>query len=258
MEHAHILPLLGLAAFAAGFVDAVAGGGGLIQLPALLVLMPTIPIPTLFGSNKFSSICGTSVALCRYTRSVVIPWRLALPAAFIAFAFSMLGARALTAFPTHYLRPVIVALFVGIAIHTFRHRSLGTDAESTSSPSAGSLALWFACAGIGFYDGFFGPGTGQFLILALVTLASMNFLHATASAKVVNFATNLAAVIYFGSRGEILFSIALPMAACNILGGWMGARAAILKGSPFIRRVFLGVVMLLIAKLTFDMLSPLF
>jgi uncharacterized membrane protein YfcA len=247
-----ILACLCLAAFLAGFVDAVAGGGGLVQLPALLMLVPTAPIPMLFGTNKVSSICGTSVALFRYTRSVQIPWRQVLPGALLAFVASILGARALTIFPPHHLRPVIAILFALVAVQTIRHHDMGTRENRSDLRANARLWLLVAFAAIGFYDGFFGPGTGQFLILAMVTLTGMTFLEATASAKVINFSTNLAAVIYFAHRGDVLWTLAIPMAMSNVLGGWMGARAAILKGNRFIRRVFLGMILALVLKLLWE------
>lgn len=246
-----MVTLLLLCAFSllAGFVDSVVGGGGLIQLPALLILLPGVSVPTLFGTNKMAAIAGTSVAAYRYSRHVTIDWKLVGPAAAAAFIFSSLGSRTITLLKPAFLRPVVLVLLVAVAIYVFVVKDLGLIHKPKH---AQRKAVWLGIltgAVIGFYDGFFGPGTGSFLIFIFVGIFGFDFLAASAGAKVINLATNLASVLYFGVTGHILYGVALPMAACNIAGSIAGTRLAILKGSRFVRVFFLVVVAALIVKL---------
>lgn len=251
------IALLCLAAFAAGFVDAIAGGGGLIQLPALLLVLPQFPIPMLFGSNKLASIMGTGTAVAQYARKLPIAWKVILPSAVAAFAGSGLGARVLTMVSTQYLRPIIIVLLVGVSAYLLKKRDLGSQ-EKPALPYRKQLAIGLAAGfGIGFYDGAFGPGTGSFLIFVLVSMLGMGFLRASASAKVINFATNLAAVLYFAYSGNILYQYALPMAAANMLGGYTGSHMAMLRGNRFVARVFLFSVALVVIKLAADLIGSL-
>jgi uncharacterized membrane protein YfcA len=249
------MTLLILSAFLAGFVDAVVGGGGLIQLPALFVFLPAaaaVEVPAVMGTNKFSSICGTSIAALQYALKVRFQWRVLGPAALCAFVGSFIGARAVSLLNPAFIRPVILLLLVIVAIFTYARKNFG---QARRSKLSGPVQFW-AAAGvgllIGFYDGFFGPGTGSFLILAFVGVFGFDFLLASASAKVVNLATNLAAVGWFASIGKILYFYAIPMALANIAGAAIGARLAILKGNEFVRKFFLGVVLLLIARFAYE------
>jgi len=238
----------------AGFVDSVVGGGGLIQLPALLILLPGVSVPTLFGTNKMAAVAGTGVATYRYSRHVTIDWKLVGPAAAAAFVFSSLGSRTVTLLEPAFLRPIVLVLLVLVAIYVFVVKDLGLVHQPKH---AQRKAVWLGIltgAVIGFYDGFFGPGTGSFLIFIFVGIFGFDFLSASASAKVLNLATNLASVLYFGATGHILYRVALPMAACNILGSFVGTRLAILKGSRFVRIFFLIVVGALITKLAHQIL----
>lgn len=239
-------------AFIAGFIDAIVGGGGLIQLPALLIIMPTAPIVTMIGTNKLSSICGTGVALWQYTRKIAINWRIILPTALAAFIFSFLGARTVSVIKPDGLRPIIIVLLVLVAIYTFIRKDFGGLAISQEHIQHRRWLAVLAGAVIGFYDGFLGPGTGSFLIFSFIIILGLDFLSASASAKAVNFATNLSALIYFGATGQINYLIALPMAVFNILGSVVGSRLAMLKGSKFVRILFLVVVWGVIAKLGYD------
>ena len=253
MEPANIALACGVA-FLAGFVDAVAGGGGLIQLPALLLLLPEAGVVTLLGTNKVASACGTGAALLRYSRQIAIPWRVVLPAAGLAFLGSMGGARGSTLLPAVALKPIVVGLLFAVAAWTTLRRDLGTEPRP-ARPHAGLVAAFIGLL-LGFYDGFFGPGTGTFLLFLFVSTLSLDFLAASSSAKVVNLATNLAALVVFLPRGNVLWALALPMAAFNVLGATLGARAAIARGSPFVRRVFQGVTAALLLKLAADVLVP--
>jgi uncharacterized membrane protein YfcA len=240
------------AAFLAGFVDAVAGGGGLIQLPALLAAYPEAPVPELLGTNKVASFAGTSSALWRYARAVAVPWRAAGPAAATALVGSYTGARLAGYMPSAWMRPVVIVLLAAVAVYTMRRKDLG------DAPTEPRIAGWAGGAliggALGLYDGFFGPGTGTFLLVAFVTLQGLDFLSANAGAKLVNVATNLAAIAAFASAGQVRWELALPMAACNVAGAQLGSRLALRSGAPFVRRVLLVVVTALLVKLTWDAL----
>ena len=248
-----VLPVLCASAFLAGFFDAIVGGGGLVQLPALLVLLPDVPVATVLGTNKLTSLMGTSVAVTQYTRHLRLEWPVVLPATLAAFGFSFLGARAASLVTTALFRPVIFLLLIGVAAYVFWKKDFGTASTARlvgRRQLLGSLGVGVV---LGFYDGIFGPGTGSFLIFAFIGLFGLSFLSASASAKVVNAATNLSAVAYFASTQHILYSAALPMAGFNILGSLLGTRLAILRGSRFIRVLFLSIISLIILKFGFDL-----
>ncbi len=248
----HTIVLLGVAAFLAGFVDAVVGGGGLIQLPALLILFPHIAIATLFGTNKMASIAGTTVAGIQYGRRIAIPWKSVLPGAIAAGIFSFLGARAVQFLQPSVLRPLILVLLIGVGLYTYLNKDFGTAQPSKIAIQYRTIAMILVGGTLGFYDGFFGPGTGSFLIFAFIGVLGFDFLKASASAKILNWATNFTALLAFASAHQVLYSLALPMAVCNIAGSLLGARLAILKGNAFIRVLFLSIVGVLITKLVYD------
>ncbi len=241
--------LMALASLLAGFVDAVAGGGGLLQIPALMVLFPGLPPATLLGTNKLVSICGTAVAAWRYTRSHLLPWRtLRLPLV-LAFAGSALGAYVATQIAPGYIRLVVLAAVAAVALVTLRYPQIGL-AERSVTRHAGGLLLCVLL--IGLYDGFVGPGTGTFLIFALTALWGRSFLQASAASKAINLATNLSALLVFAWHGHIHVQLAAPLLIANMLGGWLGARVAIRRGAPFVRAIFLCVVFLVMARLAVD------
>lgn len=238
----------------AGFIDAVVGGGGLIQLPAVMILLPGVPLPTLLGTNKFAAVCGTSVAVQHYARHVSIDWWMIAPAAVSAGLFAFIGSHAVTLLNPVLLRPLVLVLLVGVAIYVFAVKELGLIHKAKHGPQR---ARWLAViigAVIGFYDGFFGPGTGSFLIFAFVGVFGFNFLSASASAKAVNWTTNVASLLYFAMNGNVLYGIGFAMAASNVVGATLGARVAIAKGSRFVRVFFLVIVCGLIAKLAHTLL----
>jgi uncharacterized protein len=248
--------LLCLAAFFAGFVDSIAGGGGLIQLPALFVFLPpaiAARVPQVMGINKFSAICGTTVATVQYARKVDLQWKLLRPMMVGAFVFSYLGAMAVSLINPQLIKPVILVLLIVVAVYTYT-RKRTSPARTLNLPEGFRTAVAFAvgCA-IGFYDGFFGPGTGTFLLIAFVGLFALDFLQASAHAKAINLTTNIAAVTRFASQGDIPYSYAIPMALSNIVGSFIGSHMAILKGSEFVRKFFLTVVLLLIARFAYEM-----
>lgn len=250
-----LLAMLGVAAFVAGFIDSVVGGGGLVQIPVLFTLLPQQAPATLFGTNKFASVFGTTNAAWRYARRVSMPWRTTLPAAAAAFACSYLGAMAVSWLPRDLLRPLILVLLVAAAAYTFVKKDFGAIHGPTQSGRR-ELAYAMLLGGIiGFYDGFFGPGTGSFLIFLFIRFFGFDFLHASAAAKIVNVATNLAALAYFAPNGHLLWQAAILMAMCNVGGSFAGTHLALRHGSGFVRHVFLIVVSLLILKFAWDTFS---
>ncbi|MFI4979351.1 MAG: sulfite exporter TauE/SafE family protein, partial [Nevskiales bacterium] len=229
-------------AFLAGFVDAVVGGGGLVQIPALFVLMPQLSPALLFGTNKFAAVWGTLSAALQYARRVPPIWHTVLPASAAALLFSFLGAHTVSAINPALLRPLILVLLVTVLGYTLWKKDFG----ALHAPRLGrAQQLWIGLATgalIGFYDGFFGPGTGSFLIFAFVGLFGFSFLIASASAKVVNVVTNFAALAWFISHGEVLYATAVPMALCNVAGSLAGSHLALRRGSGFVRGLFIVVV----------------
>ncbi len=247
-----LIAAVACAALFAGLIDAVVGGGGLIQIPALFTLLPREVPATLFGTNKIASVFGTANAAWRYARRVRMPWATTLPAALAAFAFSYCGAAAVAWLPRGMLRPLVLILLIAAAAYTYwrkdfgaLHRPLHTGWRETVYALAGGAA-------IGFYDGFFGPGAGSFLILLFIRFFGFDFLHASAAAKVVNVATNLAALGFFLPNGYYLPAAALVMAIANVVGSIIGTQLALQHGSRFVRKVFLVVVGALIVKFAWD------
>ena len=241
-------------AFLAGLVDAVAGGGGLIQVPALLAVFPSLPPSILLGTNKLSAITGTTIATLRYGWSVPIHWRMILPAAMLAGAGAVLGAKAVTLINPVALRPLLLVLLVSMAVYTVARPKLGENLDPPPV-ALGNASFLSLCAIFGFYDGFFGPGAGSVMMFALVRWFGYDFLRAAASTKVLNLASNFGALVLFVATGNVLYAVALPMAALNVAGGFLGAHFAVRRGSRFIRTVFLVVVMALTVKVFVDMLK---
>jgi uncharacterized membrane protein YfcA len=246
------LALLCVAAFAAGLIDAVVGGGGLIQIPALFAVMPQAAAATVFGTNKLASVFGTAIAALRYSRRIAIPWRVALPAAGAAFALAYCGAMTVSLLPKEWLRPLVLLLLIVVAVYTFLRKDFGR-VESRRLTGKRELAAALACGGaIGFYDGFFGPGTGSFLIFVFVRVFGYDFLRASSAAKVVNAATNVAALLYFAPHGEGIWRLGAAMALFNVGGAVVGTRLALAHGAVFVRRAFLAVAVVLIFKFALD------
>lgn len=244
-----------LAAFAAGVIDAMAGGGGLIQVPALFAAYPSAPHTQLLGTGKLAGLAGASSAALRYLRHVRLDTRLVGVAAATAFACALLGAGLATLVPPAKFRALVPLLLTLVLAYTLLHRDFG-DRHRPSARGGRDLALAGAGAGaIGLYDGFFGPGTGSFLIFLFVRFFGFDFLHASASAKVVNVATNLAAIAYFVPNGYWLPVLAAAMAVANLAGSTTGTWLALRHGSAFVRRVFLIVVGVLIVKFAWDTLA---
>jgi uncharacterized membrane protein YfcA len=243
---------LSLAAGFAGFVDAVAGGGGLVQLPALLIGISDKPIPMILGTNKIPSIFGTSSAAASYFRKVRPDLRLTVTMAIPALIGSIEGAHLAAHFPTAVFHPLILILLVLVGIYTWRKPDLGLS-ERLRFTHITRLWIVAACGlTIGFYDGLFGPGTGTFLVFLLVIVVGYEFLKASATAKLVNIATNFGAILTFQLTGHIWWRLGLALAVANVSGALVGSRLAIRGGSPLVRKIFLIVVAVLIAKLSYS------
>jgi hypothetical protein len=245
------LALVLLAALTAGFVDAVVGGGGLVQLPALLLVPGLSPVQAL-ATNKLGSILGTTTSAVTYYRRAHPDLRTALPMAAVALLSSFLGASIAALLPADVFKPVIVVALVGIGAFTLLRPSLG---DVTALRHAGRRHHGVAAAVgavIGFYDGVLGPGTGSFLVFAMVSLLGYDFLAASAKAKIVNCATNLGALLFFVPHGSVFWGLGLLLGGANTVGAYLGARTATTRGSRFIRVAFLVVVTALIGRLGWD------
>lgn len=236
------LILLCLFAFSAGFVDAIAGGGGLIQTPAAFVLLPQFPVATVIGTLKIPAISGTSFAVIQYLKKVVINWQLAGIMCSTAFIAAFVGSELLTMVSNRFMKPVIFIILIIVAIYTYAKKDFGQHTEKSHTVKRQTLYAFLVSLLIGFYDGFIGPGAGSFLVLAFISLLGFDFLHASANAKLVNMSTNLGSILLFLLKGTILWSVAIPMAICNGLGGILGARLAIAKGNRFIRVFFMIII----------------
>lgn len=239
-------------AFLAGLIDAAVGGGGLIQLPGLFGVLPRELPAALLGTNKFASIWGTASATLSYLKRIRIPWAVILPAAVCAFAGSFAGARIVHWLPADWVRPLVIALLAVMLIYAWLRPSFGAD-DAGRQLTRRDVSTGMLLGGvIGFYDGIFGPGTGTFLVFLFVRFFHFDFLRATACAKVVNLATNAAALVFFIPAKLVLFSYAIPMALANIAGAQVGSRLALRGGNVWIRRLFLLLAIILLARLSWQ------
>lgn len=244
--------VLAAAAFLAGLIDAVVGGGGLIQIPALFSTLQTVSPATLLGTSKLAGIWGTGAAAVSFARRIKIEWSTAAPAAGAAFVLSFLGAYTVTKIPPDFIRKLLPFILVAVAIYTLKKKDLGTHhAPVHAGWQEKSLAVLIG-GSIGFYDGFFGPGTGSFLVFLFVRVFGYNFLSAAAVSKIVNVACNLAALLWFGYSGHLLWKVGIMMAVLNVAGSLIGSRLALRHGSGFVRKIFLFVVSALILKTGYD------
>lgn len=250
-----VLVFLAVAALAAGFVDAVVGGGGLIQLPALLVALPGASPVQLLATNKLGSICGTTTSAITYLRRIRPDLRTALPLAGAAFAGSAGGAALAFLISKEAFNPLILLVLVLVGGYTLARPTMGQlqrlrfGAHRPRRHLAVALLIGLL---VGGYDGILGPGTGSFFVFALVSALGYGFLEASAKAKIANLATNLAALVVFVPQGAVIWSVGLLMGACNILGGYLGARVAVARGSGFVRVFFVVVVIAFVLKIGYD------
>jgi uncharacterized membrane protein YfcA len=242
------LILILFAAFSSGCIDAIVGGGGLIQTPALFTLYPDVAPATLLGTGKVAGIAGTSNAAWRYSRKLQIPWRALLPLVLLVLIMSAGGALVATLVPPKIFRPLVPMLLLGVLIYILRNKDLGDAHQPRAFQRQHHVWAALLIGAIGFYDGFFGPGTGSFLMFVFVRLYGYDFLNAAASARVLNVATNLAALLYFASQGHVLWHLAISMAVANVAGSMLGTRLALRGGSGFVRKIFIVVVSALILR----------
>ena len=247
-----LLPL----AFLAGLIDSAVGGGGLIQLPGIFSIYPNQAPTILHGTNKLASFSGTSVATWRYARHVRLRWQMLFGAVVMALIFSYLGAKTIPYLPKEYLRPIMLVLMILMVIYTFHKKDMGHVHEPKFSQKHEIFAGLALGATIGFYDGFFGPGTGSLLAFAFVKWFGFDFLSATAHSKVVNLSTNFAALAFFVPHGYLLWGIGLAMGAVNILGALVGTHVVTRYGSPLIRKILIVVLCVIISKFAYDTILP--
>jgi len=241
-----------MASFLAGFVDAIVGGGGLIQTPAAMILMPNLSVASIIGSLKIPAFSGTSFAAFQYLKKVDMNWKLLLIMSVLAFCSAFLGSTALTMVSNDFMKPLLFFILIALAIYTFKKKDFGQHQEKDHSSKKQIIYAVIISILVGFYDGFIGPGTGSFLVLGFVAILGFDFLHASANAKMVNLATNFGSICLFVLKGKIVWAFAIPMAFCNALGGWIGAKIAIRKGNGFIRVFFLIVVVGTLIRFGYD------
>lgn len=254
MEIDLILSLL-FFAFCAGAIDAAVGGGGLIQIPALMGALPHYATATVFGTNKLASICGTASAAWSYLRRVKLQWKLLVVIGVTACISSFGGAACVALIPQSFLRPFVLFMLIVIAIYTFTKKKFGQVHEQQEVTRKVLILAGVGGLLIGFYDGIFGPGTGSFFIFYFIRYLKVDFLHASALSKIGNFMTNFAALSFFIPTGHVLFQLGLMMAVANVAGSLIGVKMALKYGSGFIRILFLILVSILICRLGYQMIT---
>jgi uncharacterized protein len=246
------LILVALASGLAGFVDSIVGGGGLVLVPALFAVFPNAHPATLFGTNKGASVWGTAMATWQYSRRVTLHWRALAPAALAGFLASLAGAWLVTEISPTFLRKVLPAILLLVLIYTVLKKEMGRYHAPRFSGTREALVACAIGALIGFYDGFFGPGTGSFFVFLMVRLLGYDFLHASASAKLLNTATNISAIMLFAIKGHVWWHLVVVMAVANVLGSLAGTHLALKHGTGFVRGVFIAVMSALILKTGYD------
>ncbi|MBX9785630.1 MAG: TSUP family transporter [Chitinophagaceae bacterium] len=255
MTDVWILILVCAGALLSGFIDAVVGGGGLIQVPLLLILFPQFTHVQVIATNRFASLAGTSVAAFHYLRNVGVDTAVVATAGIASAITAFGGTFVMKLIAPETFKPILLLVIVVLAIYTFTKKDFGID----HLPRYKGAKLLVVCgligAALGFYNGFIGPGTGSLLVFSLVSIAGMSFLHASSSSKVINAIADAASLVGFFLSKAVVFKIAIPMMLCNMLGGYIGSKAALLKGNSFIRYVFLLVMIILIVRLGWDVLK---
>ena len=249
--------ILCFVAFAAGFVDAIVGGGGLIQTPTSILLLPQFPVATVIGSLKIPSFSGTAFAAYHYIKKQQVDWKLLGVMMCVAMMASFSGSQLLTIVSNGFMKPLLLVVLVFVAIYTYSKKNFGHHTHKNHTEKTKTLFGIGISLIIGFYDGFIGPGAGSFLVLAFVSLMGYDFLHASAKAKMVNLATNAGSIILFLIKGKIIWAISIPMAICNAFGGIIGAKLAINRGNKFIRIFFLIIIIATLLRYAWDVFKPL-
>jgi len=248
--------LLALAGFGAGWVDAVVGGGGLIQLPALVLGIPGASPAQILATNKLGSVCGTTVSSATYYRKVRPDPRTFVPLMLFAFAGAAGGAFVASSIPKSAFNPIILVVLVFVGSYILLQPKIGHVTELRFAGHHHTIAAVLAGVVIGFYDGALGPGTGSFFVFALVGLLGYNFLEASAKARMANWATNVAALAVFIPQGVVMWRIGLLMGGCNLLGAFFGARTAVSRGAGFVRVIFIVVVSAFTIRIGSDVIGP--
>ena len=248
----YIIIILCIASFFAGFIDAIVGGGGLIQTPVALILLPNTSVSAIIGTLKIPAFSGTSFAANQYLKRVEMNWKLLIVMMFLAVPSAFLGSTLLTYVSNDFMKPLLLIVLSLLVVYTYVQKNFGQQVVKTHSAIVQIYYAVIISFIIGFYDGFIGPGTGSFLVLAFIALLGFDFLQASANAKMVNLATNFGSICLFVIKGKIIWAIALPMAFCNAFGGWIGAKLAIKKGNSFIRILFLVVVIGTLIRFGYD------
>ncbi|WP_417289305.1 TSUP family transporter [Corynebacterium variabile] len=257
------LLILVLGAVLAGGVDAVIGGGGLVLIPLILACAPGLPAQVALGTNKFTAVFGTASAGLRMVRTVRIDWRAVRLCAPLAGLCSAGGALMASAVSSDVLRPVVVVLMLAAGTFVALRPSFGRDTgatgasgvDATPRPSRRRLALGLGLiALIGAYDGFFGPGTGMFLVIVFTALMSRTLIQSLAMTKLVNTATNIGGLVVFAAGGHVLWLLGIVLAVFNVLGAQVGAKIVLDRGTGFVRIALLVLIVVMSAKLIVDML----
>lgn len=249
MTYDTVLLSLGFFAFCGGLIDAAVGGGGLVQIPALLHALPQHSMTTVLGTNKLAVWAGTVSSIFRYVNKIQLVWKLLIPTMLSAFIFAFVGAITVAHIPKQWMSYLVFFLLIFMAVYTFLKKDLGTY-NSYVNYGAKDIALGIFFGGlIGFYDGVFGPGSGSFLLFLFVKGFGFDFLNASASAKIVNIGTFSSALLFFIPTGHVLWEIGLMIAVCNVLGAFVGVFLALRYGSQFIRYFFLILLVFLIARM---------
>lgn len=244
-----VLALLGLAALTAGFVDAVVGGGGLIQLPALLLGLPGASPVQILATNKIASVCGTTASSATYYRRTRPDPRTFGPLMALALTGSFVGALAASQIPREAFEPIVLVALVVVGAYVLLRPKLGAETDLRFAGHRHLAAAMVVGFVIGLYDGILGPGTGSFFVIALVGLMGYDFLQASAKARLANLATNVGALLLFIPTGAVLWEVGLLMGACNLLGGYVGARTAVARGAKFVRVFFIVVVSAFVVRI---------
>ena len=248
----YIIVLLCTASFVAGFIDAIVGGGGLIQTPAAFILMPAQNVATIIGTLKVPALSGTSVATYQYLKKATVNWKLFGVMAIVSFMFAYLGSSLLNVMKSDFMKPLLFVILVLLMVYTYFKKDFGQFQVDKLTQKQIYIYAITICVFIGFYDGFIGPGTGSLLIMAFIAILGFDFLQANIYAKLVNLATNIGSITLFVIKGKIIWSVAIPMAVCNATGAWLGARLAISKGNGFIRIFFLIIVGIALLRFGYD------
>lgn len=251
MEY-YILIILCITSLVSGFIDAIVGGGGLIQTPITMILLPNTSVSSIIGSLKIPGFSGTSIATYHYLKKVKVYFKLFLLMGILASFSAYAGSLLLTKVSNDFMKPILFIILILLFLYTYFKKDFGQqNLETFNQKSFYPKAIGIAII-IGFYDGFIGPGTGSLLILAFISFLGYDFLKASAYAKLINLSTNIGSIILFSLKGKIIWKIALPMAICNATGAWLGARLAISRGNSFIRTLFLIVVGLALFRFGYD------